>query len=228
MPLANPQLTGSEKLLGKQPKGDSLKYGNLTLGQIEAGINKIGGEEAFLRLLRGELSVSQPTRSWREENGVIYFSVVSDGTSGKDWIKRLKGKGFRVGYYAKQVLRSPSFVPTSGVTTEVAVLKGVLFKDNDRMTPKIRAKADKRKLLKPNAELACLIREKFTDEEIEAMRLMEIVAMHEPINDSGGNPSLLGADRDDDDRLLEARSYRNDDWWVRDIGFAFAVSSTQA
>lgn len=34
-----------------------MKYGNLTLGQIEAGINKIGGEDAFMRLLAGELNV---------------------------------------------------------------------------------------------------------------------------------------------------------------------------
>jgi hypothetical protein len=36
-----------------------MKYGNLTLGQIEAGINKIGGEEAFMRLLRDELVISE-------------------------------------------------------------------------------------------------------------------------------------------------------------------------
>lgn len=34
-----------------------MKYGNLTLGQIEAGINKIGGEDVFMRLLAGELSI---------------------------------------------------------------------------------------------------------------------------------------------------------------------------
>ncbi len=34
-----------------------MKYGNLTLGQIEAGINKIGGEDAFMRLLAGELNI---------------------------------------------------------------------------------------------------------------------------------------------------------------------------
>ena len=36
-----------------------MKYGNLTLGQIEAGINKIGGEEAFMRLLRDGLLISE-------------------------------------------------------------------------------------------------------------------------------------------------------------------------
>ena len=205
-----------------------MKYGNLTLGQIEAGINKIGGEEAFLRLLRDELSVSQPIRSWREEDGVIYFSVTSDGTTGEDWITRLESKGFRVGDYAKQVLRSLDFKPTNGVTTEVAVLKGMLFEDNDRITKKIRAEADKRKLSKPNAELACLIREKFTDKEIEAMGLWYIVAMHEPINDSGGDPSLLIAHRGSDGRWLCAYYDGPGNGWRRGSGFAFAVSQVSS
>src|SRR3989338_1235966 len=167
----------------------------LTAGQLNAIVKKFGGHDMVLRFLRDELSVSKPTRSWREEDGAIYFSVTSEGTTGKDWITRLESKGFRVGDYAKQVLRSPDFKPTNGVTTEVAVLKGMLFEDNDRITKKIRAEADKRKLGKPEPELACFIREKFTDEEIEAMGLVWIVAMHEPIGDSDGSPNLLGASR---------------------------------
>ena len=196
----------------------------LTAGQLNAIVKKLGGHYMALRFLRDELSVSEPTRSWREEDGVIYFSVTSDGTTGKDWITRLESKGFRVGDYAKQVLRSPDFKPTSGVTTEVAVLKGMLFEDNDRITKKIRAEADKRKLSKPNAELACLIREKFTDKEIEAMGLWYIVAMHEPINDSDGDPFLLNANRYDVGRWLSACDYRPDYRWFRGLGFAFAVS----
>ena len=197
----------------------------LTAGQLNAIVKKLGGHDMALRFLRGEISVSKPTRSWREEDGVIYFSVTSDGTTGEDWIKRLEGHGFRVGDYAKQVLRTPSFKPTSGVTTEVAVLKGMLFEDNDRITKKIRAEADKRKLSKPNAELACLIREKFTDKKIEAMGLWYIVAMHEPINDSVGDPDLLGASRHGVGRWLYAYHVRPVNRWDRDGGFAFAVSS---
>jgi len=199
-----------------------------TLGRIEAVWNKLGGEDGVDRFLRDELSVSEPTRSWREEDGVIYFSVTSDGTTGKDWITRLESKGFRVGDYAKQVLRSPDFKPTSGVTTEVAVLKGMLFEDNDRITKKIRAEADKRKLSKPNAELACLIREKFTDKEIEAMGLWYIVAMHEPINDSDGDPFLLNANRYDVGRWLSACSVRPGSRWYRDYGFAFDMSQVSS
>ena len=193
----------------------------LTAGQLNAIVKKLGGHDMALRFLRDELSVSEPTRSWREEDGVIYFSVTSDGTTGEDWITRLESKGFRVGDYAKQVLRSPDFKPTNGVTTEVAVLKGMLFEDNDRITKKIRAEAYKRKLSKPNAELACLIREKFTDKEIEAMGLWYIVAMHEPINDSDGDPFLLSAIRGG---WLGACSGRPDGGWDRGFGFAFAVS----
>lgn len=201
---------------------------SLTAGQLNAIVKKLGGHDMALRFLRDELSVSEPTRSWREEDGVIYFSVTSDGTTGEDWIKHLEGNGFRVGDYAKQVLRSPDFKPTSGVTTEVAVLKGMLFEDNDRITKKIRAEADKRKLSKPNAELACLIREKFTDKEIEAMGLWWIVAMHEPIKDSGGDPILLGAGRGGGGRWLGACGGGPGDGWGRGGGFAFAVSQVSS
>jgi hypothetical protein len=188
---------------------------------------KNGGSVMALGLSRDELSVSESIRSWREQDGVIYFSVTSEGTTGEDWIKRLSGNGFRVGDDAKQVLRSPDFKPTSGVTTEVAVLKGTLFEDNDRIMKKIHAEADKYKLSKSNAELACLIREKFTDKEIEAMGLVWIVAMHEPINDVGGYPRLLGADHSGAGRWLGAYSDRPHRWGRAD-GFAFAVSQVSS
>ncbi len=169
-----------------------------------------------------ELMVSKPTRPWREQDGVIYFSVTSDGTTGKDWIARLKQKGFRVGNYAKNVLCSPDFKLPEGVTTEIAILKGMLFQDNDRITKNIRAEADRRMLTKPNAEVACLIREIFTDEEIKAMGLWYIVTMHEPIKDSYGDPHLLLARRDDDGRWLHTSCGKTGHGWYRDYGFAFA------
>lgn len=204
------------------------KYGHRTINWFEAIVNKLGGEDAAERFLRDELSDSEPTRQWREADGVIYFSVMSDGTTGEQWIARLEGKNLRVGDYAKQVLRHEDFKPTSGVLTEVAVLKGMLFEDSDRITSKIRTEADNRKLQKPNAEIACLIREKFTDAEIEAMGLWYIVAMHEPINDSDGGPDLLRAHRDFGGRWLHAFFDGPDCGWNRDGGFAFAVSQVSS
>lgn len=167
----------------------------------------------------------QPRRKWREEDEVVYFSVTSDGTSGVDWITRLESKGFCVGNYAKQVLSSPGFKSTNGVTTEVAVLKGTFFKKYDRITKTICAEADKRKLSKPNAELVCLIREKFTDKEIEVMGFRYIVALHEPINDSVGEQLFLCTVRRAGSCQLGV-CYDVSNGWYHTYGFAFVVSPT--
>ncbi len=184
--------------------------------------------EAVRLVNSGEWVVSEPTRSWREQDGVIYFTVTSDGTTGEDWIKRIEGNGFRVKHDAKLALRSSYFSPTSVVTTEVAVLKSILFKDNDLITKKIHAEADKRKLLKSNAELACLIREKFTDKELEVMGLWDIVAMHEPINNPGWGPGLLFAERFGKRRCVRLRRDGPDEEWLPDYGFAFVVSQVSS
>ena len=164
---------------------------------------------------------------WREEDGVIYSSVTSDGTTGEDWITRLECDGFYVADGAKKLLRSSDFKPTSGITTEIAILVGDYISDGDLTTKKIYAEADKRRFEKPNAEVTCLIREIFMDKEIRHMRLNQIVVVHEPINidlvlfllDVYGdtNCSFLGISR--------ANPYTT---WNRCCGFAFAVSSSCA
>jgi len=196
----------------------------LTAGQLNAIVKKLGGHNGATKFLQGKLSVSEPTRNWHEQDGVIYLSVTSDGTTGPEWIERLEGKGFRLRDYAKNVLLSPDFKSTSGVTTEIAMLKGMLFEDQNRITSKIRAEADKRKLTTPNAELACLIRENFSDEQLEQMGLWYIVTMHEPIKSSDGVPRLLNALRRGDGCWLGADYGKPDGGWNRGGGFAFVVS----
>ncbi len=182
-------------------KSDFL-ISNIPTGKLNAVIKNIMSqtgiaepEEAVRMVNAGEVQITVTKTKWTEKDGVIYFSVTSDGTTGEQWIARLEGKGFRVVHYAKSVLRSRSFKPTSGITYEIAVLKGELFSDSDRTTKTIRKEAKNRKFSMPNAEIACLIREKFSDKELEAMGLYWIVAMHQPIKDSDGDPLLLSANR---------------------------------
>lgn len=180
--------------------------------------------EAVRLVNSGEYIVNRPASAWQEQDGVIHFIVVSDRKTGSEWIKYFEERNIRIGDYAKSVLRSLDFQPTSGVTYNVAVLKGTLFSDSDRTTQNIRAEADKRKLTKPNAEVACLIRDKFTDKEIEAMGLAWIINMADPINDSDGDPLLLGARRHGGVPWLRAYFVRPGCGWRRDRGFAFVVS----
>ena len=56
------------------------------------------------------------------------------------------------------------------------------------------------------------------------MGLIWIVAMHEPINNSGGVPGLLSADRDGRGQWLSAYCGSPGYEWVHGGGFAFAVS----
>lgn len=170
----------------------------------------------------------EPVCSWREEDGVIYLGATSDGTSGPEWIERLEKKGFRLTKWSKDVLNSPDFKPTKGVTYKIAVLKGTLFANSNRITSKIRAEAERRKLEKPNAEVACLIREMFSDEELEAMGLWWIVVFHESIKDSGGGPDLLAAGRGDGGRWLGAYCDGPGGGWGSYAGLAFAVSQVSS
>jgi len=199
------------------------KYGHRPYNWHEAIANKLGGEEQADRFLRGELSVSKLRQRWSDHGGIIYLPpVTSDGTTGPQWIERLERKDFRLNDYTKRVLCSDDFKPTNGETTEAAVFKGMLFTDNDRTTKKVRALAEALKFTKPNAEVACLIRENFSDEDIEAMGLWWIVAMHEPII-SDGYPRLLGASRGGDGRWLDAFCDNPGFRWRHYVGFAFAV-----
>lgn len=169
---------------------------------------------------------------WLKEGDVIYLVLPpTTGRTGEDWINHLEAKGDQLSSYAKSVLCSEKFQPTTGVIYKIAILPGLLWKkDGDRITKNIRQDAyagiftKGQKLSDPNAEVGCLIRDNFTDEEIEAMGLTWIVAMHEPIEDSDGYPHLLGANRCDVGRWLRAYYVRPGFGWVRASGFAFVVS----
>jgi hypothetical protein len=240
MVMVPPRIRGKSKCpnQGKELIMSTSEFAsaNYTMGQLNAMVKILkqqAGEDGPDKLLRGEIIVSQPDRAWREENGIIHFSVISDGTSGPAWIKRLEKKGFRIGDYAKSILKSKDFKPTSGIPTEVVVLKGMLFSDENRVTKKIRAYAEtlsfnSQKPEKPNPEIAFLIREKFSDEDLKAMGLVWIVAMHEPINDSGGDPILLAADRSDDGHWLVAGWVSPGIRWDGGGGFAFALPQISA
>lgn len=195
-----------------------------THGQTNAIIKKLiaqGGPDGPIKFLRGELVVKH---NWREENNVIYFSVTSDGTTGPQWIERLYGKNLRISGYAERVLEKAGFKPTKGVTTEVAVLKGLCFSDDGRTIENIRTQAVNRALETPSAEIACLIRDKFVGEEIEGMGLKRIIVMHKPIKSQDDFHLLLSADTSDGFWL--GTHIINPDLILPhpQVGFAFVVS----
>lgn len=188
---------------------------NISFGELDAMLKNImrqtgvsEPEEVVRMVNSGEVKISIEKPKWTEKNGVIRFSVISDGTTGKQWISRLERKGFDLCDSSKKILRSKSFQPTSGEITQIAVLKSEIFNWSTPTSENIYKEAKERKFSLPNSEVACLIREKFSNKELEDMGLSAITPMHNPIdckdeygnnrqewlsvNRSGGNSNLWG------------------------------------
>lgn len=162
---------------------------------------------------------------WREENGIIYLSVTSDGTTGPEWIKRFKDKGFKHFSIIEDVLCSDEFKPTSGVTTEVAILTGEALGNNKPTIKDFREFAIEHKMEIPNPEIACLLCEKLTDDDLKAMGLFWLHAVHNPIKDSEGRPLFLNVSTlSGGGRCLSAHVYLPNDKQSSSNGFAFTVS----
>src|SRR3989344_4861228 len=69
------------------------------IGLATAELSRVLEDQIFLPAPSAHVEgvKSDPTaHSWREKDGVIYFSVTSDGTTGEDWITRLESQGLQV------------------------------------------------------------------------------------------------------------------------------------
>ncbi len=224
--------------------GNVNELKGFTRGQLDAALMKIGQDvgmgtvEGIKSFLRGDLVTTKPGFTWREENDIIYFSVTSDGTTGKEWIKRIKNKSMKNKSFClkdgvKTVLLSPSFKPTNGITTKIAILKGrgKFFKDDERITNnRVYAEAYARNFIKPSVEVGCLVWsvcQKLSYEYIEKIDLSCVVVMHKPVaTDLKYVLGLIGVGRKNYFYSLNMFYPITHSWWNRECGFVFAVSSS--
>ena len=175
-----------------------------------------------------EVAVASP--KWTEKDGVIYFTVTSNGWTCNEWIIHFQSKKIGISNQAKLLfLLSKShknFTSKRGTAYSIAVIKGDIFSDENRTVSKIWKEADKHKFVEPNAEVAFLIRDQFTDDEIEKMGVYNIMAMFESIpNKVVGDPGLMSALVIGSESCLLAQGIVSpDDGCLRESGFAFLVS----
>lgn len=123
---------------------------------------------------------------WIKENGIVRFSLSSNGRLGSAWIEHFTSTGHEVSSHARRILLSSQFVPTDGISFDIAVVMGLHVPESNRLTPVLLEKGKELKLRPPTPEIICLIRDKFSDQAIDKMTLECIVGLHEQIEDQSG------------------------------------------
>ena len=159
-----------------------------------------------------------------DTDGNIHFTVTSNGMTREEWKTHLERRNYRFSNYSRDVLSRASDAPTNGVIYHIVVRPGKEIDESNRITRKIRAAAQKKGWRIPHWEVACLIRDTFSDEQLALMGLWYIVTMHKPIEDSDGDPFLLYSDRGDDGCGFDASPDRPGYSWSGIGGFAFVLS----
>ena len=145
----------------------------------------------------------------------VLWTVTSDGTDAT----MLEAIGRKVSFWAKDVMSKSEFVVTKGKTYRLVVIRGDEFAtDAERTTANIRAEAVRRRYLEPPAEVAVLLRKKFTQEQLG---FSYVVVMHKPITDLYRYPRLLVLRRNADGEWLDAWFGNPDRQWSRENVFVF-------
>ncbi len=118
----------------------------------------------------------------------ILWTVTSDGRTAQELIRDIGKKDRRVSDCARDIMGKPEFKTTKGETYRLIGIRGDEFKDGDRTTRGIFKEAKRRGYLVPPVEVAPLLREKLSQEELG---YPYVAVFHEPICDSYGYPYIL-------------------------------------
>lgn len=167
------------------------------------------------------------TPTWRVENGVIYTSVISNGMTGEEWTYRFLNKGFDLTEDFKSTLLSPEFKATSGVRTEVAIFDHLPEDEfgDEVNAASVRAFAAEQRVTLPTLEVACLIRDKFSNKEfLNDMNLPWVVCVLESIYNRPGGREMIRLMMDCCTRNISACHVTPETHIGHNCGVAFTVS----
>ncbi len=170
----------------------------------------------------------------RNEHGHAILTITGLDLAGSDEVKRLRAANYRVGGYAKSCFTSAKkdgydklHRLEAGKVYKIALVPGKEIESaSERSTANLRKLGEKYGYEKPLAGIIPRIREVLSDEQMKALGIWYVAALHDPIKDSDGSPSALRVNRYDDGRWVGA------DWgdpvpgWRVAGAFAFPVPAS--
>lgn len=155
--------------------------------------------------------------------------LTASGRTGKQWVKHLEKNKYRINSYAKDLILSDEFAAAraeKGTEYEIAVVPGKDMYENSATTASIKEKAATKGWTLPTPEIALLMREALSDEEIEALGVWYVATLHDPTKDAVGDPSVLCSDRLVGGRGVDACWDRPGGRWDTRGAFAFVVPAS--
>ena len=194
-----------------------MKYGEITFGQMEAIINKLGGMDGVQRFLSGETIVKAIEKTFK-----VWKTIKLGTHKDADALRNaLKKDNFKISDWANDIMGKSAFFVTSFekkiqlVNVSVAELgfkNGATYKD-------ICERAEELGLgLCPN-EVGPQLRLQYQDQpKGEWLR----IAM-EPITDSDGNLHIFRVAHDGDGLWLDGNDGHADDFWPGRLRFVFRL-----
>ena len=145
---------------------------------IKSGIND---PVELIRLINsGELFPICAQKDWIRIGGVFYFPVSSSGLSGQQWVQYFEDQKRRITSDVSEILLSENFEASNSIYY-IALIPGGFFSDRNRVVRKIWREAKMRRFALPTLEAICLIREKFSNDDLEEMGFNRVIALHKPI-----------------------------------------------
>ncbi|MBI2645340.1 hypothetical protein HYW94_04180 [Candidatus Uhrbacteria bacterium] len=204
-----------------------MKYGNLTLGQIEAGINKIGGEERFILLLQDKLVITQKVqeqpapvpvatvplepREWQVWKTLKNNNELKTADQFRKALKKAKRK---IGDWGNDILGRVDLM--EGIDQdeyELVIASGRELGFTKAVTRKeLQERAYQLGLEKCPARVGPLLRVEYGDQPNGERLLVDM----EAVAVSVGGLDVFYVGRDSDDLWLDAGSGHPDDGWGPD------------
>jgi len=176
-----------------------MKYGELTLGQVEAVVNKLGGMEGVKLFLSGETVIQVAEHKFKTWKTI---KIGTDIKTAEEFRRALHDGEFRLSDWASDILGKPAF-KAADEETEVDLVKVTVaelsFKEGARRD-QIYERAKELGLELCPLEVGPQLRLQYQDQPNGEW----ILAAMEPIVDSGGPPRLFVVGRDDSGRWLDS------------------------
>lgn len=178
--------------------------------------------------LSADTEFGQLDALWSEKDGIIRLSspLISDGATGPEWIDRLASNGFRVSDRNKNLLSSPMFQSTNGISYDLVIINGDIFGHDKRNFGNVYEVAKHLDLATPNLELACLGREFLSDQDLKNMGLWAIVIMHYPTNIDFANVSFASLAYDSSGSWLASGNIGCYNSFYNGVGFGYVANKT--